>query len=358
MWPTEGAQSAASNRWSDRSPRARLVAIVGISAMVLLIVGASIASWLESGGQRAAPVYGTPKVTPGAMWTWDGRSYNPVRGGGPGPSSNKADMAYDRTLGVVVLWDHGCAGLAMGFQGGCIAPMNQTWTWDGRSWTARAAKSAPKDAGPGAMVFAARLGQVVYVNGLAQAWAWTGSDWKSINTSGAPRVARRDLAAPVTTFAVGYDESRDLLVYALSSSTWSWDGRAWQEVAGGIDAGDARPDAHLVYDRVHKQLVYVGSRFTWTWDGERWQQHSEPSIASGTLGYDGAGGTVMLVQQDTSACDQSACRTTIWTWDAKAWSRASADRVPLLPLTRSGASLPPMAFDEARGVMVLFVSAS
>jgi hypothetical protein len=30
----------------------------------------------------------------------------------------------------------------------------------------------------------------------------------------------------------------------------------------------------------------------------------------------------------------------------------------VLPLTRSGAFLPPMAFDEARGVMVLFASAS
>jgi hypothetical protein len=358
MWPTEGAQSTAPGQWSERGPRARLVAIVGITALVLLIVAASIASWLESGGHRGAPIYGNPRVTSGAVWTWDGGGYNLVPGARPGPSSNKADMAYDRTLGVIVLWDHGCAALAMGFQGGCVAPVNQTWTWDGSSWTSRSAKSAPKDAGPGAMVFDAKLGQVVYVNGLAQAWAWTGSDWKSLDSPGAPRVARRDLAAPVTTFAVGYDESRALLVYALSSSTWTWDGSAWKEVAGGIDAADARPDAHLAFDRTHRQLVYVGSRFTWTWDGTRWQQHAQPAIAKGTLGYDAARGTVLLVQQETSACDQSACRTSIWTWDAKTWSQVPTDRVPLLPLTRSGASLPPMAFDEARGVMVLFASTS
>jgi hypothetical protein len=171
-------------------------------------------------------------------------------------------------------------------------------------------------------------------------------------------VARRDLAAPVATFAAGYDESRDLLVFALSASTWTWDGSAWKEVKGGIDAGDARPDAHLVYDRADRQLVYVGSRFTWTWDGAGWQKHYQPAIASGTLGYDGARRAVMLVQQDTSACDQTACRTTIWTWDGKVWTQVSTDRVPLLPLTRSGASLPPMAYDEARGAMVLFASVS
>lgn len=358
MWPTQGAQTAAPSPWSERTPRARLVAVVGISVLVLLIVGASLAGWLATGGQRSGPVYGNPRVTPGVVWTWDGAGYTRGPVGGPGPSSNKADMAYDQTRGVIVLWDHGCAGVVMGFQGGCVKQVNQTWTWDGRRWTARAMKSAPTDAGLGAMVYDTRLGQVVYVNGVGQAWTWTGSDWKRIDVHGAPRVAPRGTAGPVATFAAGYDESRDLLVFALSTSTWTWDGSAWKKVAGGIDAGDARPDAHLAFDRAHSQLVYVGSRFTWTWDGTGWQKHAQPAIASGTLGYDAVRGTVMLVQQDSFACDQAACRTTVWTWDSKAWTQVVTDRVPLLPLTRSGAYLPPMAFDEARGVMVLFASAS
>jgi hypothetical protein len=246
----------------------------------------------------------------------------------------------------------------MGFQGGCVAKVNQTWTWDGRGWTVRSMKSTPIDVGPGAMIYDGRLGQVVYVNGVGQAWTWTGTDWKSIDVPGAPRVARRDLAAPVATFGAGYDESRDLRVLALSTSTWTWDGSTWKEVAGGIDPADARPDAHLVYDRIHGQLLYVGSRFTWTWGGTDWQKHAQPAIASGTLGYDAVRRTVMLLQQDSSACDNTACRTTMWNWDGKMWTQVSTDRVPLLPLTRSGASLPPMAFDEARGVMLLFASAS
>jgi hypothetical protein len=332
---------------------------MAVVALVLLVVGASIASWLATAGQRTGPVYGNPRVTPGMLWTWDGVGYTQVpAAAGPGPSSNKADMAFDRTSGLIVLWDHGCAALVMGFQGGCVAQVNQTWTWDGRSWTARLMKSAPKDEGPGAMVYDSKLGQVVYANGVGQTWAWTGSEWKSIDMRGTPRVTRRGTAAPVATFAAGYDESRDLLVFALSTSTWTWDGSTWKEVAGGIDPGDARSDAHLVYDRAHSQLLYVGSRFSWTWDGAGWQKHAQPAISSGTLGYDAARRTVMLVQQDTSSCDQIACRTTIWTWDAKVWTQVPADRIPLLPLTRSNAYLPPMAFDEARGVMVLFASAS
>ena len=147
-------------------------------------------------------------------------------------------------------------------------------------------------------------------------------------------------------------------MYALSTSTWSWDGTSWTEAKGGIDVAEARPDVHLVYDRGHGQLVYVGSRLTWTWDGARWQSHEQPAIAAGTLGYDAVRRTVMLVQQDASACDRTACPTTTWAWDSTSWTQLPMAHAPVLPLTRSGAFPPPMAFDEGRGVMVFFASAN
>jgi hypothetical protein len=169
---------------------------------------------------------------------------------------------------------------------------------------------------------------------------------------------RRDPAAALSAFAVGYDEGREALVYTLSTGTWSWDGAKWTLIGGGIAAGEARRDAHIVYDRLHGQLVYVGSRYTWTWSGDRWQQHDQPEISAGALGYDPAR-AVMLVQQDSSACDRTTCRTSTWTWAATAWTRASGDKeAPVFPLTRSGASAAPIAFDEARGLALLFVSAS
>jgi len=83
-----------------------------------------------------------------------------------------------------------------------------------------------------------------------------------------------------------------------------------------------------------------------------------PEIAAGTMGYDEASGHVLLVQQDSSACNRTACRTTTWTWDSTAWAQVPVEGGPVLPLTRSGAFEMPMAFDEARGVIVLFASAS
>jgi hypothetical protein len=356
MWPTQGYPSATAGGWSALDRRARTLALVAMGALALAV---SAATWLSMRpGQPSTPVYGNGSSAPAALWSWDGAGYRLVPSAGAGPYSNDADMAYDRARGVLVLWDHGCGRLVMGFTGGCIDQVNQTWTWDGTRWTSHSSKSAPTEVGPGAMVYDSRVGQVVYVNGVGQAWSWAGTQWLPMALNGAPRVPRRDSASAPATFAVGYDEGRDLLVFVLSSGTWSWDGRRWAESGGGIDFAEARPDAHLVYDRARGQLVYVGSRFTWTWDGTRWQPHEQAAVASGTVAYDPVGKTVMLVQQDTSACDRIACRTTTWRWDSKSWTELATDRVPVLPLTRSGAFDPPMAFDEAGAVMVLFASAN
>jgi len=342
--------------WALLDRRARIVAVLGLGALALATVAGT---WFSTRfGPSSTPVYGNGGSAPAAVWTWDGAGYSGAPIAGPGPYSNNADMAYDRARGVLVLWDHGCGRLVMGFTGGCTDRVDQTWTWDGQRWSARSPRSVPEAVGDGAMLYDSRLGRVLYVNGIGQAWAWTGSDWQPRTMSGAPRVPRRDSAAEASTFAAGYDEGRQLLVLVLSTGTWSWDGSTWTAAKGGIDVAEARADAHLVYDRAHEQLVYVGSRRTWTWDGASWQPHEQPAIASGTLGYDPVRRTVTLVQQDVSACGPATCRTTSWVWDSTSWTRVAIPDAPVLPLTRSGAHPPPIASDEAHGVMLLFASGS
>jgi hypothetical protein len=357
MWPTQVSASSPPSRWSDRGLRSRVLAIVGIAALLVVASIATVIS-IRGGLPSTPPLYGTARPGPAALWMWDGATYTTREVPAAGPSSNYADMAYDRTRGVIVLWDHGCARLVMGFQGGCAAHVNRTWTWDGSVWTANQTQSSPTAAGEGAMLFDGKLGQVVYVNGSGQVWAWSGSSWESLALPGGPSIPVPGSGLQSATFAAGYDEGRDVLVLVLSNATWLWDGRGWKEVAGGIAAGEARADAHVVYDNAHHQLVYVGSRATWTWDGSRWQQHVQAEISAGTMAYDKTRGGVLLVQQDSSACDRTACRTTTWAWDSTAWAKLTVDHGPLLALTRSGAFDMPMAFDESRGVMVLFVSAS
>src|SRR5258708_23915734 len=106
MWPTQLSSSsqAEARRWSDRGFRSRLLAILGIAA---LLVGASIAMWLSIRGGRPStpPLYGAASPGPAALWTWDGTAYTMRSVPPPGPPSNYARMPYDRIHSVIMLRD-------------------------------------------------------------------------------------------------------------------------------------------------------------------------------------------------------------------------------------------------------------
>ena len=186
-----------------------------------------------------------------------------------------------------------------GFTGGCQSQVNQTWTWDGRSWARHKQGSGPSAVGQGAMVYDSGLGQVLYVNRRGEAWAWTGAAWQVVARNGAPHLAEPGSQAnpELSLVAAGYDEKLQKLVLALPSTTWSWDGRSWSQVSGGIDAADGQADPRAVGAGALGQLAYLGSRFLWTWDGSRWQSRPQPAGGAGTLGYDPTRGKLVAVRQ-------------------------------------------------------------
>jgi hypothetical protein len=331
---------------------------VGVGILTVLV---ALTAWLSLGlGRPTSPVYGNSAPAAARTWTWDGSDFMAQPAASPGPDSNEADMAYDRGHRVVVLWDHGCARLVMGFTGGCQSQVNQTWTWDGREWIRQPSAVTPTAKGQGSMLYDSRLGKVIYLNRVGEAWAWTGSAWQALAWGGAPRLAVPGSQDNPSTalVAAGYDEGRNLLVLALPDTTWTWDGRSWTRLTGGIATADAQADPRAVYDAALGQLVFLGGTSIWTWDGERWQAHPQPGLSGGTPGYDSIRKNLVVVRQDAAACGGGACAAKVWTWDGTTWSAPPVAHVPALPLTRSGAFNPPLAFDEARGVMVLFVSGS
>jgi hypothetical protein len=321
----------------------------------------AVAVWVSLAGQPHSPnVYGIGGTAVARTWTWDGTDFTGQPATGSGPYSSDSDMAFDKRNGVVVLWDHGCSRLVMGFTGGCQSQVDRTWTWDGRAWTAAPSGASPKAVGQGTMLYDDKLGQVAYVNRLGQAWAWSGSAWRALAIGGKPVLAEPgSIANPGRLLvAAGYDEGRGLLVLALPDTTWTWDGNRWSQVAGGIDITDGQSDPHAVYDSAGGRLTYLGTKSIWTWDGSRWQAHPQPGLAGGTLGYDPVRGNAVVVKEDESACDKAACSTRVWTWDGATWTSPAVAHPPMLPLTRSGAFNLPLAFDASRAVMVLFASAT
>jgi hypothetical protein len=331
---------------------------VGVGILTVLV---AITGWLSLGvGRPSSPVYGNSGPAAARTWTWDGKDFTVQPLASDGPNSSEVEMAYDGRNGVVVLWDHGCSRLVMGFTGGCQSQVNRTWTWDGRAWSRQSSAVTPTATGRGAMLYDSLVGQVVYLNRVGEAWAWGGSGWQALARGGAPRLAvpgSQDNPATALV-AAGYDESRNLLVLALPDTTWTWDGHTWTQLNGGIEIADGQADPRAVYDAALGQLVYLGGRSIWTWDGSRWQAHPQPGLGGGTAGYDPLRKNLVVVRQDAAACDSSACAAKVSTWDGTTWSAPPVAHEPALPLTRSGAFNPPLAFDEARGLLVLFASGS
>jgi hypothetical protein len=327
----------------------------------LLTVLLAIVAWVSlAGGQSSAPIYGNLGSGVAGTWTWDGTDFTARSANGAGPSSSESDMAFDKRNSVVVLWDHGCSRLVMGFTGGCQSQVDRTWTWDGRVWTPQRSDASPRAVGKGVMLYDARLGQVMYVNRVAQAWGWSGSGWRSLPLGAAPRLAEPgSVANPgLLLVAMGYDEGRDQLVLTLPDTTWTWDGTHWKQGSGGIDAADSQSDPHAVYNGARGELEYLDTESIWTWDGIRWSSHPKPGLIGGALGYDPIRKNSIVVKDDASACDKASCATRVWSWDGTNWSEPRVNHKPALPLTRSGGSNLPITFDETRGVMVLFATAA
>ena len=355
MFPPAAPGTRAQNRTpgSQLTPRGRVLAGLGVTGVLLVMV---FGSWLSI--RAFAPsgaVYGNGTAPAATTWTWNGADFTLVTTG-RGPSSNQTDMAYDGAAGAILAWDHGCTKLVMGFWGGCQARADQVWTWDRTGWTSVSSRSSPTEIGRGVMLYDTELRQVLYVNQVGRSWAWTGGGWRPVALNGAPHVEPPGSAAASDTFAVGYDEARGLLVYALTASTWLWNGDTWTSRPGGIPLSDFTGDPHLVYDRATSQLVYAGQHRTLTWDGSTWSGHEQPALANATLASDPLRKNVLAVREDPSSCSQSACTVTVWTWDGASWTLVHPAHQPLLAQTRSGAYPAPMAFDEGQGVIVFLAA--
>ena len=355
--PNDGGPAALGPPPLDRRAWTR----VGAGVLMLTAIGA-VAAWITAAsGASRTPVYGNLPASISSTWTWDGRDFAAAPASRIGPSSSVADMAYDRRAGVLVLWDHGCSRLVMGFTGGCAGQVDQTWTWTREAgWTLNRSAASPRAVARGALLYDGLLGHVEYVNGVGQAWIWTGSGWSGITRPGGPRWTDPSSAAGTANSltVAGYDDARDVLVLASAGATWTWDGRRWTKTAGGLPAAEARSDPRAVYDLGAGRLAYLGSRALWTWDGASWQAHPAPAGSGGTLGYDPLRKVLLVVSEDTAACDRAACSVVLSAWDGSRWTAPDVGLHPAAPLTRSGGGGLPLAFDEAIASMVLFVSAN
>jgi hypothetical protein len=276
---------------------------------------------------NGGPEQGKPADEPLELWGWDGIQWSLISADENGPTwRNWPAAAYDTTRDVLVL--HG------GLQSG--ANFDETWEWDGQTWT-RFEGDGPSAREGALMAYDAARTNMILFGGSSpdmqlhgDTWTWDGQHWALISETG-----------PAARFPGGmtYDPARQVvLMYSghfasLSGESidyddlWAWDGSAWQEMITDGPTPDHRTHAGFVYDPVAKNVLLIGSGSEtflsdmWAWDGTKWQEiptSNTPARSGLNVAYDPKRDRFVLFggvdRPGGKALDDT------WEWDRVQWS--------------------------------------
>jgi len=286
----------------------------------------------------------------GDTWEWDGSTWHELQPAtSPTPRAAHA-MAFDPVRGVVLLF---------GGDGGAWSLLGDTWAWDGTNWQRLAATGAPSARREAGMATDAARARVVLHGGRTgttpvysgETYEWDGTAW-----------ALRGSAGPASIgAALAYDAARQRVAHVHAGPSgeqelWDWDGTQWTRVAVTPGLGAqftsiaSLPGTDLLvrFGGLTRSFVCVDE--TWLWDGTSWtvvpfQDHPLPRHEH-AMAFDAARGSVLLfggTHPDFSLSGEAG-----WLWDGTAWAPVQSPRIPA-PRARHE-----MTFDRARAQVVMF----
>ena len=242
-------------------------------------------------------------------------------------------LTYDAAHSQVVLFG--------GFTQTSPYYVNDTWLWNGTTWTQANPATSPDPRGAHAMVYDAGRGQVVLFGGFnfsvvrfGDTWLWNGSNWTQANPANSP--SARDGAVMVYN-APG----NNVLLFGGSTpsgdvaDTWSWDGTNWTQVSTS-SSPSPRADYSMAYDPATGNVVLFGGsgsggsylNDTWIWNGTTWvlqnPVNSPPGRSSQGMAYDPALGEVIMWGGEGS----SGFLSDTWAWNGTNWTQLNSATSP------------------------------
>ena len=237
----------------------------------------------------------------GDTWVWDGKTWTDCRKWDLGDRWGHA-MAYDALRQRIVV---SCGQ-------GHVKVVNDTWEWDGNTWTRQTPPTSPPDRAYHAMAYDAARQRVILFGGrggspsfpyLNDTWKWDGKTWTQCGVVTGPSNRAHH--------AMAYDVARKRLVLfggeysaGLLNDTWEWDGNTWSRCTP-TSSPTVRYRHAMAFDAARHRIVLFGGSGvagvlgdTWEWDGRTWMQRmttaSPPARSLHNMTYDSACGAVVL----------------------------------------------------------------
>ena len=261
-------------------------------------------------------------------------------------------MVYDPAISEMVLF--GGAEVT----GGNLADLNDTWTFDGATWTELSPPTTPPPTDsispPTSMVYDPATGQVILYDYNSNTmvgtfWAFDGSTWTEQAT---PTAAFESMAYdPSVGEVVGLFEGEAIVggKQTVVSQTWTFDGSTWSQLSA-VTSSPSKGTDSMVYDGAANDLIgyNTGDPSTWTFNGVAWNELSittpaqdfEPSMV-----YDPTVGQVVLYGGGNGSGNFDAGPP--WTFDGSTWTEQTS-------APNGGTITPAMAFDPSIGQIVVF----
>jgi mannan endo-1,4-beta-mannosidase len=277
-----------------------------------------------------------------ASATWS--SWTNVAASGP-LAAYQGAMAYDSASGTSVLF----------------TTSGQTWTWNGTTWTQQTPPTSPPARWSASMAYDAGHHQVVLFGGctgpgcttyLNDTWTWDGSTWTEQHPTLSPPA--RDGAT--MAYYAGCQGCSSVVLYGgygglgavEYTDTWSWNGSDWNElVANYVTLAGAGPgprvNAQMAYDQANGTLVLFGGAAdnsladTWIWSNPpdqpgHWSPAdpltSPPARIGGAMGYDPESGEVVLFGGNAGSFSAPRPLGDTWAWDGVNWSTVATASSP------------------------------
>lgn len=264
----------------------------------------------------------------GDTWEWDGKTWTQVTPPGSPQPRHAHAMAYDAARGRVVM-----------FGGSLVADtgIDETWEWDGKTWTriTPAGLTSPPPRFATAMAYDPLRNRVVlyggsYYDTLFQkvtsrddTWEWDGTTWTERHPVGPLPPAPPWKA----THVMAYDAAHSRIVMH-SGSMWEWDGNVWTERLSGASSPSWIREHDMVYDVARARMIVVDYGQTWAWNEAAWTEvlanNTAPSGRTGpAMTYDSQRGRTVLFGGDYAQA------TDTWEWDGFTWTKFSPAPAPL-----------------------------
>lgn len=304
---------------------------------------------------------GTPNILEAGSWAYRNGTWTNLSPLRSPPARDAAAMAYDPSAEEDVMF----GGFANCTESGCSSVLRDTWTFADGNWTEVPSNGPPPPGRAGAaMAYDPSLGGVVLFGGveangtlLADTWAFVNGSWAELAPRGSPPgLYRPGLAYDAATAGLvlfgGIGGAPDR--YVLTNETWTFAEGAWKQVdpassppppADGVAMAAEPGDATILLE---EHDAGAGPSTTWAFGSDGWTNVTPagpaPPAGAQNLVTDASDGYVLDAPFPAVGLNAST-----YGFANGSWRIVSAS--PSLPSPRAFAAIAP---DPSTGTALLF----